>query len=147
MSQYLSFELVNKKNPEIKVDLGYWCTSIARGIYSNFDGIFRYTESDVKLDIDTLKSYIRILHNGIEEYKAYLRKEQDKKRENMEFLLKAQTQVVVDAIKESIQYNDEAIDDWLNEIDTWSMVESKLEFFLNVLEENYDEWDLVYKNE
>ena len=147
MSQYLSFELVNKKNPEIKVDLGYWCTSIARGIYSNFDGIFRYTESYVKLDIDTLKSYIRILHGGIEEYKAYLRKEQDKKRENVEFLLKAQTQVVVDAIKESIQENDDAIDDWLDEIDTWSMVESKLEFFLNVLEENYEEWDLVYKND
>ena len=147
MSQYLSFELINKKNPEIKVDLGYWCTSIARGIYSNFDGIFRYTESNIKLDIDTLKSYIRILHGGIEEYKAYLRKEQDKKRENVEFLLKAHTQVVVDAIKESIQYNDDAIDDWLEEIDTWSMVESKLEFILNVLEENYEEWDLVYKND
>lgn len=147
MSQYLSFELVNKKNPEIKVDLGYWCTSIARGIYSNFDGIFRYTESYVELDIDTLKSYIRILHGGIEEYKAYLRKEQDKKRENVEFLLKAQTQVVVDAIKESIQENDDAIDDWLDEIDTWSMVENKLEFILNVLEENYAEWDLVYKND
>ena len=65
----------------------------------------------------------------------------------MEFLLKAQTQVVVDAIKESIQYNDEAINDWLDDIDTWSMVESKLEFILNVLEENCEEWDLVYKNE
>ena len=69
-----------------------------------------------------------------------------KKRENVEFLLKAQTQVVVDAIKESIQYNDDAINDWLDDIDTWSMVESKLEFILNVLEENYEDWDLVYKN-
>ena len=59
MSQYLSFELINKDNPDIKVDLGYWCTSIARGISWNFEDIFKYTgENDVTLDIDTLKSYI-----------------------------------------------------------------------------------------
>ena len=58
MSQYLSFELINKENPEIKVDLGYWCTSIARSISYNFENIFNYTENDVTLDIDTLKSYI-----------------------------------------------------------------------------------------
>lgn len=146
MSQYLTFEMVNKKNPEIKVDLGYWCTSIARGICQNFDGIFHYTENDVKLDINELMSSIKILHDGIEEYKTILHKEQDKKRENLELLLKAQTKVVVDTIKESIRCNDEVIDDWMEEIDTWSMVESKLEFILNVLEENKEEWDLVYQN-
>ena len=65
MSQYLSFELVNKENPDIKVDLGYWCTSIARGIGWNFENIFKYTgDEDVKLDIETLKSYIETLHDG-----------------------------------------------------------------------------------
>ena len=54
MSQYLSFELVNKANPEIKVDLGYWCTSIARGITYNFNNIFAYTiDGDVELDKET----------------------------------------------------------------------------------------------
>jgi hypothetical protein len=147
MSQYLSFELINKANPDIKVDLGYWCTSIARGISWNFEDIFKYTgENDATLDIDTLKSYIDTLHSGIDEYKENLRKEQERKRENIEILLKAQTQVVVDAIRESIDMNDDSIADWEEEIDTWSSVESKLNFILNVLDENKNEWELRYNN-
>ena len=147
MSQYLSFELINKANPHIKVDLGYWCTSIARGISWNFEDIFKYTgENDVTLDIDTLKSYIDTLHSGIDGYKEYLRKEQEKKRENTEILLKAQTQVVVDAIREDINMNEDSIADWEEEIDTWSSVESKLNFILNVLDENKNEWELRYNN-
>ena len=147
MSQYLSFELINKANPEIKVDLGYWCTSIARGISYNFDDVFRYTgEEDVNLDIETLKRYIESVHNGVEEYREYLRKEQERKKENMELLLKAQTQVVVDAIKEDINDNEASIADWEEEIDTWSSVESKLNFILNVLDENKNEWELRYNN-
>lgn len=147
MSQYLSFELINKANPDIKVDLGYWCTSIARGISWNFEDIFRYTgENDVTLDIDTLKSYIDILHSGIDEYRENLRKEQERKRENTEILLKAQTQVVVDAIREDINMNEDSIADWQEEIDTWSSVESKLNFILNVLDENKNEWELRYNN-
>lgn len=147
MSQYLSFELINKANPDIKVDLGYWCTSIARGISWNFEDIFKYTgENDVTLDIDTLKSYIDTLHSGIDGYKEYLRKEQERKRENTELLIKAQTQVVVDAIREDINMNDDSIADWEEEIDTWSSVESKLNFILNVLDENKDEWELRYNN-
>lgn len=147
MSQYLSFELINKANPDIKVDLGYWCTSIARGISWNFENIFKYTgENDVTLDIDTLKSYIDTLHSGIDGYKEYLRKEQERKRENTEILLKAQTQVVVDAIREDINMNDDSIADWEEEIDTWSSVESKLNFILNVLDENKNEWELRYNN-
>ena len=147
MSQYLSFELINKANPDIKVDLGYWCTSIARGISWNFEDIFKYTgENDVTLDIDTLKSYIDILHSGIDGYKDNLRKEQERKRENTELLVKAQTQVVVDAIREDINMNDDSIADWEEEIDTWSSVESKLNFILNVLDENKNEWELRYNN-
>lgn len=147
MSQYLSFELINKANPDIKVDLGYWCTSIARGISWNFEDIFKYTgENDVTLDIDTLKSYIDILHSGIDGYKENLRKEQERKRENTEILLKAQTQVVVDAIREDINMNEDSIADWEEEIDTWSSVESKLNFILNVLDENKNEWELRYNN-
>jgi hypothetical protein len=147
MSQYLSFELINKANPDIKVDLGYWCTSIARGISWNFENIFKYTgENDVTLDIDTLKSYIDILHSGIDGYKENLRKEQERKRENIEILLKAQTQVVVDAIREDINMSDDSIADWEEEIDTWSSVESKLNFILDVLDENKNEWELRYNN-
>lgn len=147
MSQYLSFELINKANPDIKVDLGYWCTSIARGISWNFEDIFKYTgENDVTLDIDTLKSYIDTLHSGIDGYKEYLRKEQERKRENTELLIKAQTQVVVDAIREDINMNDDSIADWEEEIDTWSSVESKLNFILSVLDENKNEWELRYNN-
>lgn len=145
MSQYLSFKLINKSN-DTEVDLGYWCTSIARGISYNFENIFKYTETDVTLDIYTLKSYIEILHNGIEKYKTYLREEQNNKRENTDLLLKAQTQVVVDAIRESININEESIKEWEDEIDTWSSVESKLIFILNVLEENDEKWELLYNN-
>ena len=147
MSQYLSFELVNKVNPDIKIDLGYWCTSIARGIYSDFGDIFQYTgENDKVLDIDTLKFYIDTLHSGIEGYKDSLRKEQEEKRENTELLLKAQTQVVVNAIKESICINEESIKSWEEEIDDWSSVESRLEYILIILKENCDEWELRYRN-
>lgn len=147
MSQYLSFELINKANPDIKVDLGYWCTSIARGISWNFEDIFRYTgDEDVKLDIETLKSYIETLHDGVEEYKKNLLKEQKQKEENLELLLRAQTQVVVDAIKESIDMNDDSIADWEEEIDTWSLVENKLRFILGVIEENNEKWELLYNN-
>jgi hypothetical protein len=147
MSQYLSFELVNKKNPDIKVDLGYWCTSIARGISWNFEDIFRYTgDEDVELDIETMKSYIETLHDGVEEYKENLRKQQKSKQENTELLLRAQTEVVVKAIQESIDMNDDSIADWEEEIDIWSSVESKLRFILNILEENGEEWKLMYNN-
>lgn len=146
MSQYLSFELINKKNPEVKVDLGYWCTSIARGISYNFNGIFRYSESNIKLSIETLKSYIEDLHNGIEEYKDNLLESQEKKKEYVELLLKAQSEAAVNAIKEEINCNEDCIADWKDEIDTWSMVENKLNFILNVFEDNKDEWDLVYRN-
>ena len=146
MSQYLSFDLVNKANPEIKVDLGYWCTSIARGISYNFDGIFPYTNSGVKLDFDTFNSYIKILHDGINEYKESLRESQDRKKEYIDFLLKAQTEVAVKSIKEDIQYTEESISAWEEDIETWTMVENKLEFILYLMDENSKEWDLVYKN-
>jgi hypothetical protein len=146
MSQYLSFELVNKANPEIKVDLGYWCTSIARGISSKFDGIFPYANSDVKLDFDTLKSYIEILHDGINEYKESLRESQDRKKEYIDLLLKAQTEAAVKSIKIGIQYTEESISAWEEDIETWTMVENKLEFILYLMDENSKEWDLVYKN-
>lgn len=146
MSQYLSFKLINKENPAVKVDLGYWCTSIARSIGWNFNGIFKFTESNIKLDIETLKSYIEDLHDGIEEYKEHLRKAQEKKKENLDLLLKAQSEFAVKSIKEDINDNDESIEEWEDEIDTWGMVENKLNLILDILEENKDEWELVYKN-
>ena len=146
MSQYLSFELINKTNPDIKVDLGYWCTSIARGIENYFKGIFKYTESNTKLDYKTMQSYIETLHNGIEEYKENLHKEQEKKKEYIEYLLKAQSEVVVTAIKEDICNIDECIVEWQDDIDTWSDVERNLIFYLETLGNNEDNWELVYKN-
>ena len=147
MSQYLSFELVNKTNPEIKVDLGYWCTSIARGITYNFNNIFSYTnDGNVELDKETLESYINELHTGIEEYKDSLRKSQEKKKESTELLLRAQTETAASTIKEDVDMYDASIEDWQEEIDTWESVERKLNFILYLLEDNADEWKLVYGN-
>lgn len=147
MSQYLSFELVNKENPEIKVDLGYWCTSIARGITYNFNNIFEYTSGeDVELNKETLESYINELHKGIEEYKLNLQKTQEKKKENLDFLLRAQTETAVSTIMKNVDMYDESIEEWQEEIDTWQSVETKLNFILYLLEDNKDEWKLVYGN-
>lgn len=147
MSQYLSFELVNKTNPEIKVDLGYWCTSIARGITYNFNNIFSYTnDGNVELDKETFESYINELHAGIEEYKDSLRKSQEKKKESTELLLRAQTETVVSAIKDDIDMYETSIEEWQEEIDTWQSVETKLKFILYLLEDNNDGWKLVYGN-
>lgn len=140
------FKLVNKTNPDIKVDLGFWCTSIARGIENCFEGIFKYTERDTKLDYKTMQSYIKTLHNGIEEYKNNLHNEQEKKKEYIEYLLKAQSEVVVSAIKKDICNIDESIVAWQDDIDTWSGVESNLNFYLETLGNNEDNWELVYKN-
>jgi hypothetical protein len=145
MSQYLSFKLVNKENPVLKVDLGYWCTSIARGISSNFNGIFNYTETGIKLNVETLKSYIEILHEGIDDYKKNLHDAQDKKKEYLELLLNAQTEVAINAIKEDIDDIDYSILDWKDEIETWEMVENKLNFILDILNDN-EHWELVYRN-
>ena len=147
MSQYLSFELVNKANPEIKVDLGYWCTSIARGITYNFNNIFAYTnDGDVELDKETLESYINALHAGIEEYKSSLQKSQEKKKESVELLLRAQTETAASTIKEDVDMYDASIEEWQEEIDTWESVERKLNFILYILEDNVDAWKLVYGN-
>lgn len=148
MSQYLSFELINKENPEIKVDLGYWCTSIARSISYNFNNIFNYTDNEqgVELNVDELKSYIEILHNGIDEYKKNLQKEQERKNENYERLLRAQTECAVNVIKEEIIMNEECIKDWEDEIDVWTSVERKLVFILDILNENINKWTLKYSN-
>lgn len=147
MSQYLSFELVNKANPEIKVDLGYWCTSIARGITYNFNNIFEYTSGeDVELNKETLESYINELHKGIEEYKLNLQKTQEKKKENLDFLLRAQTETAVSTIMKNVDMYDESIEEWQEEIDTWQSVETKLNFILYLLEDNVNEWKLVYGN-
>ena len=147
MSQYLSFELVNKANPEIKVDLGYWCTSIARGITYNFNNIFEYTsDGDVELNKETLESYINELHKGIEEYKLNLQKTQEKKKENLDFLLRAQTETAVSTIMKNVDMYDESIEEWKEEIETWQSVETKLNFILYLLEDNKDGWKLVYGN-
>lgn len=147
MSQYLSFELVNKANPEIKVDLGYWCTSIARGITYNFNNIFAYTnDGDVELDKETLESYINELHAGIEEYKLNLQKTQEKKQENLDFLLRAQTETAVSAIMKNVDMLDASINDWQEDINTWESVERKLNYILDLLEDNINEWKLVYGN-
>lgn len=147
MSQYLSFELVNKANPEIKVDLGYWCTSIARGITYNFNNIFEYTNGeDVELNKETLESYINELHKGIEEYKLNLQKTQEKKKENLDFLLRAQTETAVSTIMKNVDMYDESIEEWQEEIDTWQSVETKLNFILYLLEDNVNKWKLVYGN-
>ena len=147
MSQYLSFELVNKANPEIKVDLGYWCTSIARGITYNFNNIFEYTSGeDVELNKETLESYINELHKGIEEYKLNLQKTQEKKKENLDFLLRAQTETAVSTIMKNVDMYDESIEEWKEEIETWQSVETKLNFILYLLEDNKDGWKLVYGN-
>ena len=146
MSQYLSFKLVNKTNPDFKIDLGYWCSSIARGISYNFNNIFQYTESNIKLDINGLKSYINILHNGINEYRKNLNTSQNLKKQNIELFLRADSQYAADAIKNEIKDIDASIADWKEEIDTWEMVENKLNFILDILEENKEEWELWYKN-
>ena len=147
MSQYLSFELINKANPEIKVDLGYWCTSIARGITYNFNNILAYTnDGDVELDKETLESYIKELHAGIEEYKWNLQKTQDKKKEKLELLLRVQTEIAASTIKEDVDMYDASIEEWQEEIDTWESVERKLNYILNLLEDNVNEWKLVYGN-
>jgi hypothetical protein len=147
MSQYLSFELVNKANPEIKVDLGYWCTSIARGITYNFNNIFSYTnDGDVELDKETLVSYINELHAGIDDFKLSLQKSQKKKEESVELLLRVQTETAASTIKEDVDMYDTSIEEWQEEIDTWESVERKLNFILYLLEDNADEWKLVYGN-
>ena len=147
MSQYLSFELVNKSNPEIKVDLRYWCTSIARGITYNFNNIFAYTnDGDVELDKETLESYINELHAGIDDFKLNLQKSQEKKKESVELLLRAQTEIAASKIKEDIDMYDTSIEEWQEEIDTWESVERKLNFILYLLEDNVNEWKLVYSN-
>lgn len=147
MSQYLSFELVNKANPEIKVDLGYWCTSIARGITYNFNNIFAYTnDGDVELDKETLESYINELHVGIDDFKLSLQKSQKKKEESVELLLRAQTETAASTIKEDIDMYDTSIEEWQEEIDTWESVERKLNYILDLLEDNVNEWKLVYGN-
>ena len=146
MSQYLSFDLVNRANPDIKVDLGYWCTSIARGIHDFGNDIFRYTESGIALCVENLKDNIEVLHNGIEEYREHLRKAQENKRENTDLLLRAQSKCAVESIKEEIIMNEEAIADWSQEIEIWEAVENKLNFILDILVENEEEWMLVYQN-
>ena len=146
MSQYLSFELVNKANPEIKVDLGYWCTSIARGITSNFQ-IFNYTnDGDVTLDIETMKDYISTLHEGIEDFKTNLQESINKKKESEELLIRAQTETAASIIKEDIYMYDASINDWKEDINTWESIERKLNYILDLLEDNVNEWELVYSN-
>lgn len=145
MSQYLSFELVYKENPEIKVDLRYWCTSIARTI-SYFDNVFNYTETDVQLTVSDMETYIDRIHTGIEKYKKYLQKEVENKRENTELLIRAQTSVAMEAIREDITNNDESIAAWEDEIETWTNVETELNFILEIYKENIEDWDLIYRN-
>lgn len=145
MSQYLSFELVYKENPEIKVDLRYWCTSIARTI-SYFDNVFNYTETDVQLTVSDMETYIDSIHTGIEKYKKYLQKEVENKRENTELLIRAQTSVAMEAIREDITNNDESIAAWEDEIETWTNVETELNFILEIYKENIEGWDLIYRN-
>lgn len=146
MSQYLSFKLINKNNPELSVDLGYWCTSIARTIGREFNGIFQYTEINVKIDYKTLESYIDTLQDGINVYKNNLRNVQEKKKEQLELLLNAQTEIALESIKEEISYLDSSIEAWQDDIETWEMVEKKLNFILDTLGDNKEEWELVYKN-
>ena len=42
--------------------------------------------------------------------------------------------------------NEESIYEWEEDIETWSDVESRLEFLLDILYDNKDNWDLIYRN-
>ena len=53
---------------------------------------------------------------------------------------------MVSAIKEDICNIDESIIEWQDDIDTWSDVENNLNFILETLGNNEDDWELVYKN-
>ena len=84
-----------------------------------------------------MESYINELHAGIEEYKLNLQKTQEKKKENLDFLLRAQTETAVSTIMKNVDMYDESIEEWQEEIDTWQSVETKLNFILYLLEDNY----------
>lgn len=147
MSQQLNLKLVNKTNPEMSLDLGYWSTSISRQIYSNFnEEVFPYSENAVRLDISTFKSYIKTLDEGIKEFKGYLYRAMKRKRENTDLLLKAQTEIVVKDIRNEIVECEHSIESWREEIDKWFSVWQKLNFILEVIENNESEWELEYRN-
>lgn len=147
MSQYLSLKLVNKTNPEMSLDLGCWNTNISRQIYSNFnEEVFPYSENNVRLDINTLKIYIKSLDEGIKEFKRFLYRSIKRKRENTNLLLKAETEIVIKDIKEEILECEQSIEDWREEIDKWISVWQKLNFILEVLENNKSDWELEYSN-
>ena len=46
----------------------------------------------------------------------------------------------------AVDMHDASIEEWQEEIDTWESVERKLNFILYLLEDNVDEWKLVYGN-
>ena len=111
-----------------------------------FDNVFNYTETDITLTVGDMESYIDSIHTGIEKYKKYLQKEVENKRENTELLIRAQTSVAMEAIREDITNNDESIAEWEDEIETWTNVETKLNFILEIYKENIEGWDLIYRN-
>ena len=61
-------------------------------------------------------------------------------------MIRAQSQVVVDVIKNSIKNNEDAIEDLEGEIETWTNVENKLNFIRYTLNENIENWELTYHN-
>ena len=93
-----------------------------------------------------MESYINELHVGIDDFKLSLQKSQKKKEESVELLLRAQTETAASTIKEDIDMYDTSIEEWQEEIDTWESVERKLNYILDLLEDNVNEWKLVYGN-
>lgn len=61
-------------------------------------------------------------------------------------MIRAQTSVAMETIREDITNNDESIAAWEDEIETWTNVETELNFILEIYKENIEGWDLIYRN-
>lgn len=145
MSQYLSFTLKHKTNKDVAVELGYYCTSMARQISQDI-GHFQWTDEEKTIDDDYLRDAIDALDENLTLYhKQRLQNFVDKERYEM-LLTKAENDSAFENLQVCIGECESSITACDMSIEEYADVRNRLAFIRDVLAENGEEYELVYRN-
>lgn len=143
MSQYLSFYL-KRKNAEITLQLGYFCTTPARQI-SGLDA-FPYTEVDTLLAPQSVKEYLSKITEERDKFRKYLEDCVKKREEIEQSLYKCVSKEVAQMFLEESASLEQSIQELKESVEDWNWILDRISFMFEVWEENKNDWNFYYSN-
>ena len=141
MSQYLSFCLKRKDTSELKIELGYWCTTPARTLSS--EGIFPYTEDTTLVTPDRYKEYMDGLDYYIKSTEDSIHREQE--LNYRELFQNSKSKEAAEFAYDRMIESESFIKEMDEEIDLYKDIRKTIQTYWAIAQEN-PQYDLYYIN-